>query len=53
MNKADVIARFTTMPAKRAEHATGDVRICAAVIDVDETTGKATSIQRLSLSHHQ
>jgi metallophosphoesterase (TIGR00282 family) len=53
MNKADVIARFTTMPAKRAEHSTGDVRICAAVIDIDETTGKATGIQRLNLSHHQ
>ena len=53
MNKADVIARFTTMPAKRAEHSTGDVRICAAVIDIDETTGKALGIQRLNLSHHQ
>ena len=52
MNKADVIARFTTMPAKRAEHSSGDVRICAAVIDIDETTGKASGIQRLSLSHH-
>ena len=41
MNKADVIARFTSVPAKRAEHASGQVRICAAVIDVDESTGQA------------
>jgi calcineurin-like phosphoesterase len=53
MNKSDVIARFTTMPAKRAEHSTGDVRICAAVIEIDESTGKASGIQRLNLSHHQ
>ena len=53
MNKADVIARFTSVTAKRAEHSSGQVRICAAVIDVDETTGRARSIERLSLSHDQ
>ncbi|HKE57597.1 MAG TPA: TIGR00282 family metallophosphoesterase [Pyrinomonadaceae bacterium] len=53
MNKADVIARFTTATARRAEHSTGQVRICAAVLDVDETTGKATQIQRLNLNHEQ
>ncbi|HEX2270856.1 MAG TPA: TIGR00282 family metallophosphoesterase [Pyrinomonadaceae bacterium] len=53
MNKADVIARFTSVIAKRAEHSSGQVRICAAVIDVDETTGRARSIERLSLSHDQ
>jgi metallophosphoesterase (TIGR00282 family) len=52
MNKADVIARFTTMPAKRAEHSHGDVRICAAVVHVDDNTGKAVEIQRLNLNHH-
>lgn len=53
MNKADVIARFTSVIAKRAEHANGQVRICAAVIDVDETSGRARSIERLSLAHEQ
>lgn len=53
MNKADVIARFTSVTAKRAEHSSGQVRICAAVIDVDETTGRARTIERLSLSHDQ
>jgi 2',3'-cyclic-nucleotide 2'-phosphodiesterase len=53
MNKADVIARFTLATARRAEHSTGQVRICAAVLDIDETTGKAREIQRLNLSHEQ
>lgn len=53
MNKADVLARFTSVIARRAEHASGQVRICAAVIDIDETNGRARSIERLSLSHDQ
>lgn len=53
MEKTDVIARFTTMPARRAEHASGQVRICAAVIEIDEVTGVAKQIQRLNLSHQQ
>ncbi len=40
MNKTDVIARFTSVTARRAEHSSGQVRICAAVIDIDETTGQ-------------
>ena len=51
MEKADVITRFTTVTGKRAEHAKGEARICAAVIDIDETTGRALSIKRLNLSH--
>src|SRR5215510_4698563 len=46
MNKADVISRFTSAVARRAEHSTGDVRICAVVVDVDPSTGKATGIRR-------
>jgi len=53
MNKADVIARFTTATARRAEHSSGQVRICAAVVDVDESTGQAREISRLNLSHEQ
>src|SRR6476660_5828380 len=34
MNKADVIARFTSVTARRADHASGQVRICGALIDV-------------------
>jgi metallophosphoesterase (TIGR00282 family) len=51
MSKSDVIARFTSAIARRAEHSSGDVRICAVVIDVDENTGQAQKIMRLNLSH--
>lgn len=53
MVKEDVIGRFTSALHKRAEHSTGDVRICAAVIDIDEATGRAREISRLSLKHEQ
>lgn len=53
MVKEDVIGRFTSALHKRAEHSIGDVRICAAIIDVDEATGHAREISRLSLKHEQ
>lgn len=53
MDKADVLARFTSATARRADHSTGDVRICGALIDVDESTGRANGIQRLNLAHEQ
>lgn len=53
MNKADVLARFTSVTARRAEHSSGDVKICAAVLDIDEATGRARNIERLSVSHAQ
>lgn len=49
MDKHQIIERFTKVPAKRAEHAKGDVWICAIVLDIDESTGKARSIERLRL----
>lgn len=51
MKKEDIIRRFTKMPARRAEHASGEVWICAVVVEVDETSGKATNITRLRLPH--
>lgn len=51
MDTADVLARFTSVTARKAEHSSGHVRICGAVIDVDETTGQAREIQRLNLAH--
>jgi 2',3'-cyclic-nucleotide 2'-phosphodiesterase len=53
MNKADVIARFTSAIGRRAEHSTGEVRICATVIDIDDATGRARGIERLHLAHDQ
>jgi calcineurin-like phosphoesterase len=37
------------MPA-RFEAATGDVRLCAVVVDCDEQTGRARRIDRLMLT---
>jgi 2',3'-cyclic-nucleotide 2'-phosphodiesterase len=51
MEKEDVIARFTSPSHRRADHSKGDVRICAVVIDIDESTGRAREIMRLSLPH--
>ncbi len=53
MDKTDVIARFTSVTARRAEHSSGQVRICAAVLDIDESSGRARKIERLNLSHDQ
>ena len=53
MNKSDVIARFTSVTARRAEHSSGQMRICGAVIEVDENTGHARTIERLNLAHDQ
>ncbi len=51
MDATDVIARFTSVTSRRTEHATGNVRICAAVVDIDDETGHARTISRLSLPH--
>jgi metallophosphoesterase (TIGR00282 family) len=51
MKKEDVITRFTSALGRRAEHSSGQVRICGAVIDIDETTGKARSLVRINLPH--
>jgi len=53
MKREDVIYRFTTPLPRRAEHSTGQVRICGVVIEVDEETGHAKSIDRFSLPHEQ
>jgi metallophosphoesterase (TIGR00282 family) len=51
MNKEDVIWRFTRVPGKRAGHAEGDIWICAIVLEIDEETGRANSIERIKLTH--
>jgi hypothetical protein len=49
MDKHHVLERFTKMPARRADHAKGDVWICAVILDIDEETGKARNIERLRI----
>lgn len=51
MDKKDVITRFTSAIGRRAEHSTGAVRICGAVLDIDEATGRTRGITRLNLAH--
>lgn len=50
MNKVQIIERFTNVTTrKRAEHAEGNVWICALVVEIDEETGKAKRIERLRI----
>jgi 2',3'-cyclic-nucleotide 2'-phosphodiesterase len=51
MDTRDVLARFTTATAKRAEHSSGDVRICAVLLTVDKVTGRTEKISRLMVNH--
>lgn len=44
-----IVQRFLTNMPLRFEPATGDVRLCAALIDCDENTGRASAIQRIML----
>lgn len=41
--------RFLRQIPNRLEPATGNLRICGAVIEIDESTGRAVSIQRINL----
>jgi metallophosphoesterase (TIGR00282 family) len=50
MERGSVIARFTTALPARFEPATGDPRINAVVIDADPESGRALTIERVSLS---
>ena len=52
MDKDHVINRFINFPARRADHAKGNVWICAVVIGIDDETGKAKKIVRLRLDQH-
>ncbi|HJX84548.1 MAG TPA: YmdB family metallophosphoesterase, partial [Candidatus Angelobacter sp.] len=47
--KEQVLHRFLTGLPARFEAAKGDPRFCAVVIECDEGTGRAHSIQRLML----
>jgi metallophosphoesterase (TIGR00282 family) len=49
VRKELIIEKFLNNMPVRFEAADGDVRLCAAVIDCDETTGRARSIQRVML----
>jgi metallophosphoesterase (TIGR00282 family) len=50
VQKELVVGKFLSNMPVRFEPATGDVRLCAVVVDCDDTTGRAASIQRLMIS---
>jgi 2',3'-cyclic-nucleotide 2'-phosphodiesterase len=50
VKKEQIVARFLNNLPARFEAATGDVRLCAVVVDCDDVTGKARSIERLMLT---
>ena len=50
VQKELIIARFLNNMPARFEAATGDVRLCAVVIDCDEVNGHARKIERLMLA---
>jgi calcineurin-like phosphoesterase len=52
VEKKLVLQRFLTGVPNRFEPATGDVRLCAVVVDCDEQTGKARSIDRIAISQN-
>jgi hypothetical protein len=47
VKKELVVGKFLNNMPVRFEPATGDVRLCAVVVDCDESSGRARSIQRL------
>ncbi len=53
MKKGDIINRFTSPIHRKSDHSKSEVRICGAVVDVDEETGRARSIERINLEHNQ
>jgi len=50
VQKELIISRFLTNMPARFEAATGDVRLCAVVVDCDDVTGHARKIERVMLS---
>ncbi|HEX8817671.1 MAG TPA: TIGR00282 family metallophosphoesterase [Terriglobales bacterium] len=50
VKKEIVIGKFLNNLPVRFEPATGDARLCAVIVDCDESTGRARSIERLMLT---
>jgi 2',3'-cyclic-nucleotide 2'-phosphodiesterase len=50
IKKEIILGKFLTNMPARFEPATGDVRLCAVVVDCEEATGKARKIERVMVS---
>ena len=53
MHRDAVLARFLTGLPGRFEPASGDPRLHGATISIDAATGRATAIERISLTEEQ
>lgn len=51
MKKGDIINRFTSPIHRKPDHSKDEARICGIIVDVDEETGRARSIERINLGH--
>jgi hypothetical protein len=49
VEKSKVLERFLTSMPSRFEPARGDVRLCAALIECDPASGRASAIERVVL----
>lgn len=49
-NKENILERFLTSRPIRFKVASGDVKLCGAIIQVEDTTGRASSITRIMKS---
>ncbi len=47
MNREEAVVKFKTGIQNRLRPATGDVRLSGVILDIEESTGKARSIQRI------
>jgi hypothetical protein len=52
VQKEQVLQRFLTSIPGRFEAAIHDVRFCAALVDCDESTGRASSIERIMIDQN-
>jgi calcineurin-like phosphoesterase len=50
VKKELIVEKFLKNMPTRFEAATGDVRLCAVVVDCDETTGRARTIRRVMMN---
>jgi metallophosphoesterase (TIGR00282 family) len=48
-----VIKRFLTQMPQKLEVASGNIALCGVVLDLDDDTGRARSIERIRVSHEE
>ncbi|KAF0185164.1 MAG: hypothetical protein FD164_292 [Nitrospirae bacterium] len=51
IDRHQIVERFLTMMPRKFEVASGKAMLCAVVIELDASSGRATAIQRLQLTH--